>query len=186
METGMQVADAMTMNVISVTPDFSLPDTARLMTSNKIGAVAIKDKGKFLGLLTERDIVRKAVAKNINIKRAKVKDFMRTELATIGPAADLYEALIEMRDNSIRHLPVVENNKLIGLLTIKDVLKIEPQLFDLIVEKYELKEESRKLLNTLRPEEGICNECGEYSEKIKNDDEVSLCENCSKPQTTVV
>jgi len=47
------------------------------------------------------------------------------------------------------------------------------------------KEESRKLLNTIRPEEEICNECGEYSEKIRKDDEVSLCENCSKPQTTV-
>jgi len=185
METGLQVADAMTINVISVTPDFSLPDTAKLMAVNKIGAVAVKDKGKFLGLLTERDIVRKAVATNVNIKKTKVKDFMMVNLATIGPAADLYEALIEMRDNNVRHLPVVEDGKLIGLLTIKDILKIEPQLFDLIVEKYELKEESRKLLNTIRPEEGICNECGDYSEKIKNSEDVSLCENCSEPQTTV-
>jgi len=77
---------------------------------------------------------------------------------------------------------VVENNEMVGLLTIKDILKIEPQLFDLIVEKFNLKEESRKPINRIIPTEGLCQECGEYSEKVNKLNEIVLCENCSKEQ----
>ena len=87
-----------------------------------------------------------------------------------------------MRDNNIRHLPVVENNEMVGLLTIKDILKIEPQLFDLIVEKFELREESRKSINRIIPEEGICQACGEYSEKVKEINQTTLCENCARQE----
>ena len=95
---------------------------------------------------------------------------------------DIYDALVKMRDNNIRHLPVVENNEMVWLLTIKDILKIEPQLFELIVEKFELREESRKPINRIIPTEGICQECGEYSEKVNEIKGTILCENCSKQQ----
>src|SRR3989338_9389822 len=167
MKSGIQVADAMTINVISVTSDFTLSECAKIMDSNHIGAVVVKDNGASFGILTEKDIVRKAVARGVSVKKAKVKDFMETELITITPDADIYDALIKMRDNNIRHLPVVENNEMAGLLTIKDILKIEPDLFDLIVEKFELREESRKLINRIIPTEGICQVCGQYSEKVK-------------------
>ena len=91
-----------------------------------------------------------------------------------------------MRDNNIRHLPVVENNEMVGLLTIKDILKIEPDLFDLIVEKFELKEENRKPINRIIPTEGICQECGEYSEKVKELNDTILCENCSRQEISQI
>ena len=178
MKSGIQVADAMTINVISVTSDFTLPECAKVMDSNHIGAVVVKDEGVSLGIITEKDIVRKAVAKGVSVKKAKVKDFMETELITINPDADIYDALIKMRDSNIRHLPVVQNNEIVGLLTIKDILKIEPQLFELIVEKFELKEESRKPINRIIPTEGICQECGEYSEKVREVKGTVLCESC--------
>jgi len=178
MKSGIQVADAMTINVISVTSDFTLSECAKIMDSNHIGAVVVKDNGASLGILTEKDIVRKAVARGVSVKKAKVKDFMETELITINPDADIYDALIKMRDNNIRHLPVVQKNEIVGLLTIKDILKIEPQLFELIVEKFELKEESRKPINRIIPTEGICQECGEYSEKVREVKGTVLCESC--------
>ena len=60
---------------------------------------------------------------------------MTTKLVTIEPKADIFDAMMLMRDAEVRHLPVVENKKILGFLTMKDILKIEPQLFDLIVEK---------------------------------------------------
>ena len=178
MKSGIQVADAMTINVISVTSDFTLSECAKIMDSNHIGAVVVKDNGASLGILTEKDIVRKAVARGVSVKKAKVKDFMETELITINPDADIYDALIKMRDNNIRHLPVVQKNEIVGLLTIKDILKIEPQFFELIVEKFELKEESRKPINRIIPTEGICQECGEHSEKVREVKGTVLCESC--------
>jgi signal-transduction protein with cAMP-binding, CBS, and nucleotidyltransferase domain len=180
METGYKVADAMTMNPISVNADTTLLECARIMSEKHVGTVVVKHWNS-LGILTEQDIVRKAVANGVNVNE-KVKDFMETKLITISPAMDIYHALIKMRDNNIRHLPVVENNEMVGLLTIKDILKIEPQLFDLIVEKFELREESRKIPNRIIPTEGICQACGEYSEKVNETNGLILCENCSKQQ----
>lgn len=180
MKTGYKVVDAMTINPISVNADITLLECTKIMSEKHIGTVVVKD-WNLLGILTEQDIVRKAVAKGVNINE-KVRGFMETKLITISPDADIYDAIIKMRDSNIRHLPVIEGNNMVGLLTIKDILKIEPQLFDLIVEKFELREESRKPINRVIPTEGICQECGEYSEKVKNTEGVILCENCSKEQ----
>src|SRR3989338_258874 len=165
MKSGIKVADAMTINPISVSANTSLIECSRIMSEKHVGAVVVRDWNS-LWILTEQDIVRKAVANNVDLNE-RVKGFMETDIITITPNADIYDALIKMRDNNIRHLPVVENNEMAGLLTIKDILKIEPDLFDLIVEKFELREESRKLINRIIPTEGICQVCGQYSEKVK-------------------
>jgi len=183
MKTGYKVADAMTINPVSVNADITLIECARIMLEKHVGTVVVKDWNS-LGILTEQDIVRKAVAKGVNVNE-KIKDFIETKLITVNPDADIYDALIKMRDNNIRHLPVVEDNEMVGLLTIKDILKIEPELFDLIVEKFELREESRKPINRVIPTEGICQECGEYSEKVKEVNGTILCENCAKEQTYI-
>ncbi|MAH01868.1 MAG: CBS domain-containing protein [Candidatus Woesearchaeota archaeon] len=180
MKSGYKVADAMTINPVSINPEISLLECAKIMSKKHVGAVVVKDWNS-LGILTEQDIVRKAVANGIDTNE-KVKNFSETKLLTILPDADIYDALIKMRDNNIRHLPVVENDEMVGLLTIKDILKIEPQLFDLIVEKFELKEEGRKPINRIIPTEGICQVCGEYSEKVKEIDQTVLCENCARQE----
>ncbi len=180
MKTGYKVADAMTIAPISISADTSLIECAKIMSEKHVGTVVVKDWNS-LGILAEQDIVRKAVAEGADLNE-KVKRFMETKLITISPDMDVYDALIKMRDNNIRHLPVIENNSMVGLLTIKDILKIEPELFDLIVEKFELREESRKPINRIIPTEGICQICGEYSEKIKEISGTVLCENCAKQE----
>ena len=139
MKSGIQVADAMTINPVSIDSDITLTECAKIMSDKHVGAVVVKDDGSSIGILAEQDIVREAVAKGMDVNKEKVKDVMETKLITMSPDADIYDALIKMRDNNIRHLPVVENDEMVGLLTIKDILKIEPQLFELIVEKFELR-----------------------------------------------
>ena len=172
----------MTTKPISVSSEASLEECAKVMFQNHVGALVIKDNHESRGLITEQDIVRKVIAKGVNPLTKKVKDFMETKLETISPSDDIYDALIKMRDNNIRHLPVVQNNEIVGLLTIKDILKIEPQLFELVVEKFELKEESRKPIIRIIPTEGICQECGEYSEKVREIKGTVLCESCAKQE----
>ena len=182
MKTGYKVADAMTTKPVSVNQNTTLLDCARTMDEKHVGAVVVKDNERSFGIITEQDIVRKVVAKGINPLTEKVKDYMEKKLVTVNPDEDIYDALILMRDNNIRHLPVVEDNRMIGLLTIKDILKIEPQLFEIIVEKFELKEAARKPVSRVIPSEGLCEACGEYTEKIKNVNGSLLCEACAKEQ----
>ncbi len=134
----------MTTKPISVERGATLMDAAKLMADHRIGALLVKDGEVAIGIIADQDIVRHFVAKGINPLTKKVKDFQSKDLITISPEADIYDALVKMRDEGIRHLPVVEGGKLTGLLTMKDVLKVEPQLFDIVVEKYEIMEEDRK------------------------------------------
>ena len=182
MKTGYKVYDCMTTKPISITSDISLEECAKVMAQNHVGALVIKENHISKGLITEQDIVRKVIAKGVNPLTKKVKDFMETKLITIGTNDDIYDALIKMRDYNIRHLPVVDKGKMVGLLTLKDVLKIEPSLFELLVEKFELREETRKPIDRIIQREAICQGCGAYAEDIKKVKGSLLCERCAAEQ----
>jgi len=145
MDTGVNVCDAMTHQPITVRGSVTLAECAILMRNKKVGSVLVKDNSSLLGIVTERDIVRRAVAAQKIPGEMTVADVMSTDIKSISPEKDIFEAINLMRDCDFRHLPVIDGKKLIGLLTVKDILKIEPQLFDLLVEKIELREEERKM-----------------------------------------
>ncbi|MBS1266518.1 MAG: Homoserine O-acetyltransferase [Candidatus Woesearchaeota archaeon] len=143
-KTGYKVMDAMTRKPVTVSSDLTIIECANLMKEKHVGSLIIAQNNQLKGILTEQDIVRKVVAGKLDPKKTKVSEIMVTDVMSIEPEIDIYEALVIMRDNNIRHLPVMFKNKITGYLTIKDILKIEPQLFELIVEKFELREEERK------------------------------------------
>jgi CBS domain-containing protein len=145
MKTGITVHDCMTTKPVAISEAATLQQAAQLMAHYRVGALLVKHLETATGIISDQDIVRHFVAKGINPLNKKVKDYKAKELITIAPDADIYDALVKMRDHGIRHLPVLEDGKLVGLLTQKDILKVEPQLFDILVEKFELVEEDRKM-----------------------------------------
>jgi len=179
-KTGYNVCDAMTKNPVVVYPSTTLLDCSKIMDKEHVGALIIKENNVLLGLITEQDIVRKVVAKGINPLKEQVKDYIEKEVITISPEQDIFEALIKMRDFNIRHLPVMDDKNMIGLLTLKDILKIQPQLFSLLLDKFELREESRKPINIPRENEGICHLCGEYTEQLHEKEGSFVCEQCKE------
>ena len=144
MKTGVKVCDAMTKEPILVKANETLVNCAKQMKEHRISALLVKDEGE-LGILTDKDIVRKLVAENKNPIELKARDVMTTVLQTVSPAHDIFEALTKMGSHDVNHMPVVDQGNLIGLLTVKDILKIEPQLFDILVDKFEIREEESKL-----------------------------------------
>lgn len=177
METGYKVADCMTIQPITISKDLLLVDCAKLMRDKHVGSLIVIEKGKLLGLVTEQDIVRKAVAELFDRDKAKAGDVMITDLVTITPDKDIYDALKMMRDYNIRHLPVMDRGQMVGFLTIKDILKIQPQLYDLIVEKIELRESSRKP-GFVSEEDGVCDGCGIFTSDLELVDGSMLCTAC--------
>lgn len=182
MRTGVKIADAMTAKPISVEPDRSIEDCAGVMVNSHVGSLVIIKDNRLVGIITEQDIVRKVVAKKMDPSKTFVKDVMITKLITAEPSDDIYEALVLMRDNNIRHLPVVHKHRLVGYLTIKDVLKIQPQLFEIIVEKFELREEQNKPLG-VGPGEEICDVCGLPSDMLYEIDGEMCCRLCRKKRS---
>ena len=182
MKTGYRVCDAMTRKPIAVTPETSILDCANLMKSKKVGSLVVKEGDILKGYLTEQGIVHKVVASKLDPSKTPVSKIMATTVATIEPNADIYEAITKMRDLDTRQLPVVDNGKLVGLLTQKDILKIQPQLFELLVEKFELREQELKPIFQANSQslEGTCDMCGEYFNDLREIEGDFLCEKCRK------
>lgn len=145
MQTGYKVIDVMTNKPVTALKEDSLRVAANTMEHANVNSLLIVEAEKAIGMITDEDLVRRVIARGLDPKKTKVKDVMETELITISPGRDIYDAMQLMRDHNIRQLPVLEKGKLVGFLTAKDILKIQPELFDLYIEKYELKEEQRKL-----------------------------------------
>jgi len=181
MDTGVKVGDLMTRNFIFTNSEANLLECTRLMVKKRVGSLLIKDSDKLKGFLTRKDILWAIVKKSkSDLKNIKVKDLMKRKIVTIRPSEDITEAMRRFKRKKVRRLPVVEKGKLIGLLTMKDVLKIDPGLFQMIAETIKIKEETEKLnrSNIVAPrKQGICEECGEY-EILYHDEAQWLCENC--------
>jgi len=177
----IKVGDLMTRNFIYVTPETNLRECARTMVKKRVGSLIVKDETKLKGILTEKDIIWAIVKKSKeDLKNILAKDLMKRKVITIKPGDDITDAMQKFKKRKIRRLPVVENGKLIGMLTLKDVLRIDPGLFQLIAETMKIKEETSKLnrssINAPR-KQGICEECGEF-DILYHDDAQWLCDSC--------
>ncbi|MEL3970687.1 DUF294 nucleotidyltransferase-like domain-containing protein [Rossellomorea oryzaecorticis] len=117
-----RVKDIMIDNVITVNIGASVQEAARIMGVNRVSSVVVLDNKGIAGILTERDIVSRYIAGDIPLTN-EVKEGMTAHPVVIGKDAYLYEALAEMLDHSIKHLPVTDRGKLAGIITLYDVMK---------------------------------------------------------------
>lgn len=119
-----RVADLMTVNPVTCRPDQDISAIAQIMTKSGISSLIVRDdRGRLLGIITERDLVSKVLARGEFVKRLTAADIMSTTLRTVPPDAFYYEALLEMVKNKIKHLVVTdENNQLLGIVTIRDLI----------------------------------------------------------------
>lgn len=110
-------------NAISVTPDTSVLDALKVMAENNIGSVVVMQDGKFAGIITERDYSRKVILKGKNSTDTKVSEIMTTEFPPLKPADTVEHCMELMTQTNIRYLPVFDDKKLSGIISISDVVK---------------------------------------------------------------
>ncbi len=181
MKIGVKVGDIMTRNFISVKPDTSLLDCAKKMVKKRVGSLLLEEDNKLKGIITEGDIIwvmTKKSRKELN--KIKASAIAPKKLVTIKPSADLYQALQKMKKTKYRWLPVTINKNVIGFLTLKDILRIEPGLFETAAEIMQIREQSEKLKRRKAGEsfkEGLCEECGNFGIIYKVDSRM-ICEAC--------
>lgn len=116
------VKDIMTKEVITIETTKTIFDAAELMTEKGLGCLIVVIKGFPVGIITERDIVRRIVAKRASLD-IKVKEVMTKTLITVEPNTSLKEAARVMSSNKIRRLPVLEKNKLVGIVVSSDFVR---------------------------------------------------------------
>ncbi len=119
-----RVADFMVRNVITISKDETLKEAALKMRKHRVGSLVVVEGEKPIGIVTERDIVYKLVAEGKPFN-TKVEEIMSKDLKTITKDKTLKEAAKIMAAHGIRRLPVVEGEKLIGIITMDDILRAE-------------------------------------------------------------
>jgi len=182
MKTGVKVGDLMTRNFIYVSPETNLKECSVVMAKKRVGSLIIKEGDKLRGILTEKDIIWAIVKKSPkDLVNILAKDLMKKKVVAIKPDADITEALERMKKKKVRRLPVLESGRVIGMITLNDIIKIDPGLFELIAENVKIKEETEKIARGSKikgaKKDGTCEECGEFGLLFK-DNGLWLCERC--------
>jgi CBS domain-containing protein len=120
----IKIEDWMSKPVRRVTKDISLRKAIKLMDENNIGVLPIVENDKPIGVITERDILRRVVAKGLDLDKKTVEDIMTKNPITIEHDASILEVTRLMSENNFRRLLVVKSGKLVGVVTAKDVIEV--------------------------------------------------------------
>jgi CBS domain-containing protein len=110
-------------NIFSVTPKTKVFEAIHLMASNRIGAVLVMDKDRIVGIFTERDYMNKIILEGRTSKETQVKDVMTSKVAFITPDVSIEEGLAVMTEKGCRHLPVLDNKELVGVVSMGDLVR---------------------------------------------------------------
>jgi len=123
MSTVEQFLDLNSRKIWSLKPDNRVIDSLFLMAEKNISCILIMNQEHLAGIFSERDYARKVVIKGKNSNETLLKEVMTDKLITISPKTGLDECMQLMTDHRIRHLPIVNNNKVVGLISIGDVVR---------------------------------------------------------------
>jgi CBS domain-containing protein len=122
METIRQILEKKGNQIYSVSPETTVYDALKLMADKNIGAVLVLENGKLCGIMSERDYARKVVLKGKFSKEIPVKEIMSPEVICIDPDQTIMNTKAVMIQKRIRHLPIMENDNLAGIVSIGDIV----------------------------------------------------------------
>jgi CBS domain-containing protein len=128
----LKVEDVMVAEVVTIDENASVKEAAEIMNQFEIGSIIAVRKGKAIGIITERDLLKRVVAEGMDAKKTRVKDIMSSPLVVIAPGIELEEALRLMFEKKIKKLAVVDQKRLIGLVSLTDIASCQPAIIKLL------------------------------------------------------
>jgi CBS domain-containing protein len=123
MKTLKQLLEGKGGNIYSIAPDARVFDALRLMAEKSVGALMVMEGGRIAGILSERDYARKVILQGKSSHDLQVRDIMTSKVITVHPGQTVEECMALITEKRIRHLPVIEGERLIGVLSIGDLVK---------------------------------------------------------------
>ncbi|MBN1245614.1 CBS domain-containing protein [Candidatus Bathyarchaeota archaeon] len=138
--------DVMATKVAIMEESVSVKEAAELMAQEGVSAIIVTVEGKAQGIVTERDILKRIVVEDKNARKTKVKEIMSSPLVAIEPSTNLEEAARLMFEKKIKNLPVIHEKRLIGLITLHDICRLQPEILKILRQTMETPENLQKVL----------------------------------------
>jgi CBS domain-containing protein len=120
------------MEVITIDEKASVKEAADVMNQHEIGCLIAVRKGKAKGIITERDLLKRVIVEGKNAKKTKIGEVMSSPLEIVAPGTSLEEALQLMFQKKIKKLPVVEKNRLLGVVSLTDIARCQPAIIKIL------------------------------------------------------
>jgi CBS domain-containing protein len=142
----IKAKDVMATEVAIMDEDVSVKKAAEVMSQEGVSAIIVTVEGTAKGIVTERDILKRIVAEDKNARKTKVRQIMSSPLVTIEPSTDLEEAARLMFAKKIKNLPVTHENRLIGLINLQDICRLQPEILRILKQTMETPKNLQKVL----------------------------------------
>ncbi len=188
MQTDIPVKEVMTTVVCTVRKNDSVHNLAKKLVEHGVGSAVVIENGTPVGIVTEKDMISKIVARNKVPSKVTVEEIMSQPVITINPNTSLREAARIMMKRGIRRLPVVNNSgELVGIITDNDILSVSLDLgeFASLITQDAVGYPEQPIEGPIIDSEeedisGICDRCGKYSDRLYNINGLRLCEDCAE------
>ncbi|MDH3688353.1 MAG: CBS domain-containing protein [Gammaproteobacteria bacterium] len=137
MEIVSELLDSKGHDVWTTVPDSTVYDAIKLMAEKEIGALPVVDQGHLVGIVSERDYARKIILQGKSSKNAMVREIMTLRVIYTQPDQRIEDCMAIMNENRIRHMPVVDADKLVGILSLGDLVNVIIEQQQLMIEELE-------------------------------------------------
>jgi CBS domain-containing protein len=170
------VKEIMSKPVYTIEANKTVKDAAQLRRKIRRGFLIVVKNKKPVGVVSDSDIISKIVAENKLPSKVKVSEIMSRPLITVSPDESIFDAAEKMKKSNIHRLPVVKNGKVVGVISLSDIARASPEMIYLL--EYRLKMKERPFEIKERYTAGICESCGNYSDKLEYINAQWICETC--------
>jgi len=141
----LKVEDIMVEEVVTVDTKVTVKEAAAIMNDHEIGCLIVVRAGKAVGIVTERDMLTRVLAASRSPERTKVADIMSSPLIVADPKMNLEDAARLMFKMKVKKLPVVTNGNLVGLITLTDLARFQPQIIKLVKKLHAMEETPKRM-----------------------------------------
>jgi len=141
----LKVEDVMVEDVVTVEADATVKKAVSIMNKNEIGCLIVVKHGKAVGIVTERDMLTRVLAESRNPERTRVSEVMSAPLIAAQPEMELEEAARLMFNMKVKKLPVVSNGQLVGLITLTDLARFQPQIMKILKKIHALDQAPKRM-----------------------------------------
>jgi CBS domain-containing protein len=175
MAVDMKVKDVMSNRVVTCAPGISVAAAAKIMRDEDVGSIIICDSKKPIGIATREDITNKVAAADKQASKVLIKEIMNSPVVSAAPDDTLSEVAKRMSKYGYERLPIKQLNKIVGFVSVRDLLRVAPGLLDMMKEHMD-KEQMPELTDS--EHSGECENCGTFSEDLRNVNDKWVCGAC--------